>query len=164
MQTKTYTIYTFDELDESAKDKARQWYREGALDYEWWDIYPDDYALDEKHFYFDLYRRTIDIRPSRSAEDTAKHIVENHGEHCDSYIVAKEYLTKLDAFDYGDDEYDYGKKEALEEMADDFMQQLGECVLSSLIKEEEYLMSDEAVDESILANEYTFDENGNWEN
>jgi hypothetical protein len=34
--TKVFDGYTFDELDDSAKDKVRQWYSEG-LDYEWWD-------------------------------------------------------------------------------------------------------------------------------
>lgn len=29
MQTKTYNIYTFDELDEKAKEKARDWWRLG---------------------------------------------------------------------------------------------------------------------------------------
>lgn len=30
-------VFTFDELTDEAKEKAREWYREGALDYEWWD-------------------------------------------------------------------------------------------------------------------------------
>lgn len=29
MQTKTYNIYTFDELTEKAKEKARDWYKQG---------------------------------------------------------------------------------------------------------------------------------------
>ena len=30
-------VFLFDELTDEAKEKAREWYREGALDYEWWD-------------------------------------------------------------------------------------------------------------------------------
>lgn len=30
-------VFTFDELDVDAKEKAREWYRNGALDYDWWD-------------------------------------------------------------------------------------------------------------------------------
>ena len=30
-------VWYFDELSEKAKDKARAWYREGQLDYDWWD-------------------------------------------------------------------------------------------------------------------------------
>ena len=36
--TKRTDVYTFDELSESAKETAMQWYREGAFDYEWWDF------------------------------------------------------------------------------------------------------------------------------
>lgn len=38
----TKTVYSYSELDERAKDKARDWYREAGLDYEWWDsVYED---------------------------------------------------------------------------------------------------------------------------
>lgn len=30
------TVYQFDELSERAKERAREWYRNGALDYDWW--------------------------------------------------------------------------------------------------------------------------------
>ena len=36
------TLYTFDELSDEAKVKARDWYRDGALDYHWWQfVYAD---------------------------------------------------------------------------------------------------------------------------
>ena len=36
------TIYKFDELDERAKERAREWYRQGSLDYDWWhSVYED---------------------------------------------------------------------------------------------------------------------------
>lgn len=31
------TIYNFDELSDAAIVRAREWYREGGLEYEWWD-------------------------------------------------------------------------------------------------------------------------------
>lgn len=37
MKTIETKVYEFDELSDDAKEKAREWYREGALDYEWWD-------------------------------------------------------------------------------------------------------------------------------
>lgn len=37
MQTKTIEIYTFDELSDAAKEVAREWWRAGGLDYEWYD-------------------------------------------------------------------------------------------------------------------------------
>ena len=33
--TKHYTLYTFDELSDAAKEKAREWYRSVALDHDW---------------------------------------------------------------------------------------------------------------------------------
>jgi hypothetical protein len=39
MQTE---VFKFSELDDRAKERARDWYREGALDYEWWDCTFDD--------------------------------------------------------------------------------------------------------------------------
>ena len=39
---KQETVYKFDELDERAKERARDWYRQGAFDYEWWDCTFDD--------------------------------------------------------------------------------------------------------------------------
>lgn len=40
--TVTTTVYTFDELSDEAKEKARNWWREGGLDYDWWDSVYDD--------------------------------------------------------------------------------------------------------------------------
>lgn len=39
---KTKTVWNFDELSDTAKEKARQWFREGNLDYEWWDATYED--------------------------------------------------------------------------------------------------------------------------
>jgi hypothetical protein len=40
--TKVTTVYTFAELSDRAKEKARDAYREGNLDYDWWDgVYTD---------------------------------------------------------------------------------------------------------------------------
>lgn len=34
---KETTVYQFDELDDATKNRAMDWYREGALDYDWWE-------------------------------------------------------------------------------------------------------------------------------
>lgn len=38
METK---VFTFDELNDEAKEKAREWWREGGLGYEWWECVYD---------------------------------------------------------------------------------------------------------------------------
>ena len=59
IETTTRTLYKFDELSDEAKEKARDWYREGQLDYEWWDSIYDD-AINMA----DLLGITIDRRHS----------------------------------------------------------------------------------------------------
>lgn len=42
MRTACKTVYTYPELSESAQAKARDWYREGGFNYEWWGGVYDD--------------------------------------------------------------------------------------------------------------------------
>ena len=53
------TVYRFNELSDSAKETARDWYRTGGLDYDWWDAVCDDFdrvaeilgiSVSEKYF------------------------------------------------------------------------------------------------------------------
>ena len=37
------TVYRLDELSDTAKEKARAWYREGGFDYDWFDFVYDDF-------------------------------------------------------------------------------------------------------------------------
>lgn len=42
MRTICHDVFKFDELDDKAKERARDWYRQHVLDYEWWDhVYED---------------------------------------------------------------------------------------------------------------------------
>jgi hypothetical protein len=59
MRTKTIHIYTYDELSDKAKEKARDWYRGPGLDYDWWDAVYDDaktiaflMGIEIEHIYF----------------------------------------------------------------------------------------------------------------
>lgn len=42
-QQVTITAYEFNELSEKAKEKARDWWRNGDLNYEWWDVSYQDF-------------------------------------------------------------------------------------------------------------------------
>ena len=42
MRVVTTNVFQFDELSDDAKEKAREWFRAGSLDYEWWDAVYDD--------------------------------------------------------------------------------------------------------------------------
>lgn len=54
------TVYHFDELSDEAKEKAREWYRQNAFDYEWWDCIYEDFSRICK-----LIGIELDIRPIR---------------------------------------------------------------------------------------------------
>jgi hypothetical protein len=54
MKTKTIQLFEFDELSDAAKEKAREWYREGNLDYKWWDSTFDDAKAAGKYIGIDV--------------------------------------------------------------------------------------------------------------
>lgn len=37
-------VFTFEELSDDARERARAWFRDGNLDYEWWDAVYDDFC------------------------------------------------------------------------------------------------------------------------
>lgn len=149
MQTHTITTYTFDELDDHAKEKARQWYREGELDYDWWDsTYEDAERVGLKITAFNLGRGQLcEGELTGSVNDSVQAILTEHGPACDTYKLAQDYYQRRhDGQPMDEDEF----RERL----------LGEYYVM-LEREYEWLLSDESVDESIAANEYEFTTNGN---
>lgn len=44
MRTIETVVYKYDELSDSAKQKAREWYLEGGLCYDWWDFCYEDFC------------------------------------------------------------------------------------------------------------------------
>jgi hypothetical protein len=53
-RTLTKQVFTFDELSDSAKEKARDWYRTDYPDHEWWDCVYDDFGQIAKILGFDI--------------------------------------------------------------------------------------------------------------
>lgn len=148
MKTHTVTSYLFGELSDSAKENARDWYRCGALDWDWWDsVYEDASRVFLTITGFDLGgAQKCDGMLSKGVHDTVKAIIAEHGKHCDTYKLAQEYYRRKHIGNPMDEE--------------EFTQQLLEEYRVVLEKEYEYLLSDECVDESIEANEYEFTEDG----
>jgi hypothetical protein len=90
-RTKEITVYTFDELSDEAKERARQWWREGAFDHEWWDATYEDaktcfgflgFAIENIHFSgfssqgdgacFDGTWSASDVKPGKLQEHAPK--------------------------------------------------------------------------------------------
>lgn len=145
MKTIEATVYTFDELDDRAKECARDWYREIALDYGWWEYtYDDAESVGVKIEGFDLDRRLHATgRLLMSGRDVCRAIIAKHDEGSDTYRTAVAHLHSREPFD-----------------DDEFLRAILEDYAWLLQKEYEYLLSDEIVDESIMVNGYEFTENG----
>ena len=53
------TVYQLDELADAAKEKARDWYREGGFDYDWYDAVYEDFQRIAEIIGLDLKTRPI---------------------------------------------------------------------------------------------------------
>ena len=173
VQVDTYNVYQFSELSEQAKEGARQWYREGALDHDWWDhVYEDakDIGLTITEFDEHWAKGKLHL----SIADSVQAILKNHGTTCATYQVARRYVGKLAV--YQDIQLEKvhqaeraGDQDLAAELADDdievdlvdeYLYDLCRCYAKMLQEDRAYLMSDESVDESITSNEYEFLESG----
>jgi hypothetical protein len=148
----TVTSYKYSELSDKAKEVARDWFREGALDYQWWDFVYDDAAqIGLKVTGFDLGRRqSLDAKLVVSPSACALAILGNHGAGCDTYKLAQDFLAEC------------REVKGLRRIAlgDTFVRDLKAAYWSILNSEMEYRLSDECVAEDIEANEYDFDAHG----
>lgn len=157
-------VMTFDELSDSAKENARNWYLSCDLDcLDAWDNLKEDAktvglqidSLDD--------HRANKGSFAKSAVLTAKAICQEHGEMCETYKTACTYLDNLEKIEQSNPDIDAGEIDNLPEVEalnEDFLQSLLEDYRIMFRKEEEYRTSAEYIDETILANEYTFTETG----
>jgi hypothetical protein len=205
--TITKTIYTFDELDDSAKETAREWYREGALDYDWWDAVYEDAKevakrlgiefLRKKHrgsngpgIYFSGFYSQGDGACFESTFKYSHGMVRAIKEYAPQDAELHRIATQMARLQrrnfyglYGTTEHSghyyhsgcmrvwvrnhqatYEDVNARTE--EDFTQLLrdfADWIYERLEAEYDYLMSDESVDDTIRANEYTFTESGRLE-
>jgi hypothetical protein len=162
-------VYEFAELTEEAKDKAREWYRESALYDEWWEsTYEDAERIGLKITSFGLDRdRHAKGEFTMPAAHVAEAIKKEHGNTCETFKTALAFIESCKALDAKTPKDADGVPldesafdEAQDEQDAEFLRSLLEDYSILLQNEMEYLLSDEAVDESITANEYTFTEEG----
>lgn len=158
MKQATVNLYQFNELSDEAKEKARAWWREGALDHDWWDsIYEDAATIGLKITAFDLDRnRHAAGRFTEFAQTVAANIMQNHGDTCETFKTAAQFVMDRAAINLSADDADC----KLETLEAEFERSILEDYSIILQKEYEYLLSDEQVDEAIMANEYEFLESG----
>lgn len=169
METKTIALYTFDELSERAKDVARNWFLEGATQFDsaWEQIREDAKNIGLIISSLSQYRAN-DGHFNKYAEDCARRIVKEHGPDCATRKTAKSFLEGREEIlkTYPEDESGYrdlAGDDAIEELEKKFRHDILEDYRSMLEQEIEHQTSQEVVDENIRANEYTFRENGERE-
>lgn len=63
------TVYRLDELSDTAKDKARAWYREGGFDYDWYDAVYEDFQRIAEILGIRLKTRTARLRGGGSRQE-----------------------------------------------------------------------------------------------
>jgi len=166
MRTIELKIYSFSELSEEAQQKAiSKQCGINVINVEWWDnLYEDAKEIGLKITSFDLDRnRHAKGEFILSANEVAENIIKNHGDIFGStYKTAQNFIEEWNplfhAYETG------GENTDLEGDIND----LKACFLNSLLEdysillqnEYEYLQTDEAIKDTIEANEYEFTEEG----
>jgi len=193
MQAYADETYTFDELSESAKEAAREWWRQTYPDYEWWD-YVFDMAkaageclgIDVDRIYFSgfggqgdgacfegTYSYNKGWRKALKKEFGGEQLAELEKIGSALQAVQSSAFYKLSAnvrqsghymhsgctyinVDHEDRHATDDEDEGIQEALRDFM----DWIYRRLEAEFDWIMSDEQVDEAILANGYEFTEDG----
>jgi len=161
--------YKFDELSEDAKQKAIEKLYDINVDHDWWDCTYDDAArIGLKLTEFSLYQgRYAKGEFTLSACEVAQNIFNEHGETCETYKTAQNFMNDWQPIfnNYMDESHpDYESGESEDKMNDlesDFLNSLLEDYVIILDNEYDYLTSEKAIIETIGANDYEFDSEGN---
>lgn len=152
MRTETITLYKFDELpSEHAKEKARYWWRSTA-DYPWWGEAKESIEAFCKLFGVELVDYEVSThRPYYFKTDAANRhfrgvklkkfdMLHSPTGYCLDYTLC--YTFHKTFRDTGD------AKHAFNEALD--------AAFKDIVNDMEWLDSDEAIDETLIANEYEF--------
>ena len=163
MRTIRTKVFKFDELTTEGQEKAMENLSDINIDFEWWKpVYEDAERIGLKITGFDIDRGSYcKGEIIGTSEETARLIMSEHGKDCETVKTAKEFLVQLEAYQAkadGDQDGDFETE--IEELEEDFLKSICEDYRIMLQKEFEYQTSEEAIIETIEANEYEFYANG----
>jgi hypothetical protein len=173
MRTLEINIYQFNELSEQAKKRAIEKHLDINVNYNWWEFtYEDAEQIGLKITSFDLDRnRHAEGKFIWDAHECAKEIILQHDGNSETYEEAKNYLSDYDSLvefysngiekNIVSEENEYEFDQVADELKNEFLESILECYSIMLQNESEHLMSEEAIIETIEANEYEFDFEGN---
>lgn len=172
MKTKTINLYTYEEASEDLKENILEKLWDINVDHDWWQYTYDDMEnIGLQCNGFDLDRGSYcEVEAIDDIETIAHRIIAEHGKSCRTHQTAKEYLKdraelvrkysdgiQLDMV-AEDNEYDFDSE--CNDLDKEFLRSLGEDYRMILQQEYDYLTSKEAIEETLIANEYTFNEDG----
>ena len=162
--TEEKTKFKFGELCEDSKQRAINNELENCWQDDWHQyLYDDAKSVGLKITGFDLDRnRHAEGEFTESEFDVANAILKNHGDECETFKTAVRFaahvalMSKTDKFD------DAGEKtESFAELCEQFLKDTLNNYARLLQDEADYRGSDEAITETILANDFDFDADGN---
>ena len=191
-------VYKYEELSDSAKERAREWYLEGGLCYDWWDFGYEDFCRVAEILGIEISTRRDGKTPEIYFtgfyhQGSGSSFVGTYGYAKGAVAKIKKYAPQDEALhriaqglqdvqrrhfyrltaditslrdhcirvEVDDSENCYRDIGDAEDDVRGLMNDFNEWMFKRLQDEYEYLTSDEAVAESIVANEYEFDEDGN---
>lgn len=160
MKKVTLTLYSFNELNEQAKKRAIGEFADINVSHNWWDsIYEDAKNIELEITGFDMaYKPSAKGKFIISAEATADEIFDEHGQETESYNLASEFKAAMANVNTGEED------DNSEDLRDEFLNKLLAYYANMLKQDCEYLQSEQAIKETIEANEYTFEEDGTMNN
>lgn len=160
--TREFKVFTFAELSEEAREKVLMDMCDLNVDYDWWGCtYEDAQIIGCKISSFDTGRaNSIEFELLTGIEDCYNLIKKNHGEACNTYLIALDIETKHTNLLTDTLLSDNTFSDGIDNLEEDFRQRLGEEYLSMLCKEYEYSTSNKAIIETIESNDYEFLEDG----
>lgn len=157
MRTIEIKVYKFDELDKQTKEKVIENYRDiNVEDLSWYYWIQEDFnRLGLEIQAFDLDRGNYAKIYIDNFEDTSNYIIEEFGDSVLIKQTAKNYLKELKEIvsNFKEDE-DIDRE--LEVLDGNYQHEFEADILSYLRAEYEYQTSDEAVINTIEANDYDF--------
>ena len=162
-------VYPFDELSDEAKQAAIENLYDINVDYAWYEpTYDDAEVIGLVITEFDANH--CDGQWTEDAEDVAKLIIENHGEDCETRKDAEEFIVQVGRAQaifeamrvppYDSSYHEFDESDEYEELCEEFLAAICEDYSIILQKAYEYLSTEEAIIETIKANEYEFTEAG----
>ena len=160
MRTIEIKLFKFQELSQEAQQKTLEKLHDINVGHNWWDMtYDDAKRIGLQIDGFDLGRgNNINTEMLWVGSEVAEEVIKEHGESCNTYQIAKKFEQKYIDLDrkYAEDEELTDFEEESFEIDSDFKEELQDAYLTILKNEYEYLITEEAIKETILANEYEF--------